>query len=1049
MVEIPEVAKDSDKFPKFVISIRLDNMPDAIDFSKDLRVKSRLTQLDPLFESPLQISKICGTNETPMSSSNDEDLTYVLLHPNGKTIQDIIKEKMLEKDGEISKGDVQGGTIEGMYDYNKCHFAEIKFDPNIKGFEILEQDVVILNAESPTQIFVCPSNQIGLAEHLQDQIRSYVAAVGDNFMGAAPIPNHLCIAKSMDDEQWYRAVCCKELGEDMYELMFVDFGNVENIERKNIMHMAEEIMKTPLLANHCVLEGFEDAKKSDIYQKVFGDQMQQLLPAFEETKITVIKKLPNTATYIVRISKIASIISPDLMPKDNGDTKQNITIKESEEPKNEAIKNISKDADKVVEYKIMRNSLKNLDVSLGDEVVGCAFGKSFNIVTVQRIIDAEKLEELGNLLKDKCKKPMPFTPIVGQLVACKWSEDGEFYRAEIVSVRKADSKAIVFFVDYGNDADESFENFMDLPIEATRVPIFSSAITLDGVSPSTLTKEYGDLKHVELEKLLESELKVISKNNGTYTLKLSDGKILSEMINKILNDISETGSTTECDKEVDKIISSATNSNTTKEKTSESITAKKESLGTTVPTIKSMLKTTLESGDSVLGLGFAQFSNTIYVQRLDDAEKLEKLGNILNECVGKPLVHMPEIGQIVSCRWSEDQELYRAEILEKLDGNKVKVYFIDFGNTETEAVGNVMNLPFEASKIPVLASLVAMDGVVSLPKLGNEHLSNILKNVEAELLDDVLEVVSSKDIMYVLKQSDGKLFNETLQEKLHAINQSKETISTEVICQTNNVKNEAAKSTTPCLIKNMTRVSVNKGDALLGLAFGDMSDEIYVQRLQDAETIENLGTILKSKCQNEALTYLPKIGQVVACKWSEDDELYRAEVIGVQPGNKVLVHFIDFGNRELEALSNVMKLPQEVISIPVLATMINLDGVKSLAKSGNQNVFETLQNYESKLLEDICDVVSVANKKYVLKQSDGNLVNDILQAQIDEAIKCKETLSKEVTSEENLKELHEKLEKEANKRKADDAKRKADDAKRKEMEDQIKKMQEMLANMPI
>ena len=92
MVEIPEVAKDSDKFPKFVISIRLDNMPDAIDFSKDLRVKSRLTQLDPLFESPLQISKICGTNETPMSSSNDEDLTYVLLHPNGKTIQDIIKE---------------------------------------------------------------------------------------------------------------------------------------------------------------------------------------------------------------------------------------------------------------------------------------------------------------------------------------------------------------------------------------------------------------------------------------------------------------------------------------------------------------------------------------------------------------------------------------------------------------------------------------------------------------------------------------------------------------------------------------------------------------------------------------------------------------------------------------------------------------------------------------------------------------------------------------------------------------------------------------------
>merc|ERR1712179_439953 len=99
----------------------------------------------------------------------------------------------------------------------------------------------------------------------------------------------------------------------MYELMYVDYGNVEIVPRKNIMHMAEEIMKTPLLASHCVLEGFEDQSKSDLYKKSFGDKIQELLPMFEDVKLTVVKKIQNTATYIVQIPKIANSINLSLL----------------------------------------------------------------------------------------------------------------------------------------------------------------------------------------------------------------------------------------------------------------------------------------------------------------------------------------------------------------------------------------------------------------------------------------------------------------------------------------------------------------------------------------------------------------------------------------------------------------------------------------------------------------------------------------------------------------------------------------------------------------
>ena len=77
--------------------------------------------------------------------------------------------------------------------------------------------------------------------------------------------------------------------------------------------MTDEIMRIPLLANHCVLEGFEDLTKRDSYQKMFGDEITRLLPAFEETEIVVLNKLPNTSTYVVKIPSIDKSINPNIL----------------------------------------------------------------------------------------------------------------------------------------------------------------------------------------------------------------------------------------------------------------------------------------------------------------------------------------------------------------------------------------------------------------------------------------------------------------------------------------------------------------------------------------------------------------------------------------------------------------------------------------------------------------------------------------------------------------------------------------------------------------
>ena len=100
VIELPEFAKDMDMYPKFVNSIRLDDMPKAVEFGKDIKMKSKLAQLQPLFESPLTIQRMKDGNGVTVTSSNQEDVKYLLVHPNGKTIQDMIQDKLNETSEE-------------------------------------------------------------------------------------------------------------------------------------------------------------------------------------------------------------------------------------------------------------------------------------------------------------------------------------------------------------------------------------------------------------------------------------------------------------------------------------------------------------------------------------------------------------------------------------------------------------------------------------------------------------------------------------------------------------------------------------------------------------------------------------------------------------------------------------------------------------------------------------------------------------------------------------------------------------------------------------
>ena len=64
-----------------------------------------------------------------------------------------------------------------------------------------------------------------------------------------------------------------------------------------------------------------------------------------------------------------------------------------------------------------------------------------------------------------------FRPQKGEMVACQFSSDNQWYRAEVIDVKVSKSKAKVKYVDFGNGEIVQFDRVRHLPQEFATVPI--------------------------------------------------------------------------------------------------------------------------------------------------------------------------------------------------------------------------------------------------------------------------------------------------------------------------------------------------------------------------------------------------------------------------------------------------------------------------------------------------------------------------------------------------------------------------------------------------
>ena len=127
-----------------------------------------------------------------------------------------------------------------------------------------------------------------------------------------------------------------------------------------------------------------------------------------------------------------------------------------------------------------------------------------------------------------------------------------------------------------------------------------------------------------------------------------------------------------------------------------------------------------KKGDKLIFQDFGPLKSNTFVAILEqNYEFLESVLDIMEiEAPKQEKIPIGDlvINQIISCQWSEDKNWYRALVKQVcLEKKKVKVRFVDFGNSADEPVENIRELPESAVEFPVLGKLVNLDGVESVP----------------------------------------------------------------------------------------------------------------------------------------------------------------------------------------------------------------------------------------------------------------------------------------------------------------------------------------------
>ena len=566
----------------------------------------------------------------------------------------------------------------------------------------LSEDGFVSHFETPSSFWVQLASNEGELETLTERIAAvYGDAVElEKLALPDPKPGQVCCAQFSDDKQWYRSIVdvVDSCGVTVH---FVDYGNGETVTTNRVRLLRQEFLDIPVQAVHCSL--MEIGPPSGTMWR--DESIACFAGSVLNSTVTVEFVDDSSGVWLVRLSSHSEDVAMAMVTEGVAASKKPSDV--------EVFTNLNGPPQNFICLEETPVIIPELEFKEGDslEVYISHLTDTLTEFYCQLADNEASIDELMASVSDfYTENSPPATLEVGSFCVAQYSGNNSWYRAKIFSVEDSDecTGIMVHFVDFGNY--ETVLSSQVLGLHQNLAALASQAICCSLTADLSL-----QLSAENVTRFMSLDLKqcyrvsITSCLGNRYVVELSDldGTILNERF----------------------LVTKGA------DRPSDAVTS----------AYKSLLYAVSSTLD--VYVSYINSPTSFYCQPLQLAADLETMMSELAETIlstSPPEVKSVAPGIPCLAKFSEDEEWYRAKILEVLEDDKIIAHFVDYGNSEVTSVAALHVMPDALMKEPIQALHCSVfDASISITWtderieefrsiLGDEALSLTISSVDAD-----------------------------------------------------------------------------------------------------------------------------------------------------------------------------------------------------------------------------------------------------------------------------------------------------------------------------
>lgn len=751
--------------------------------------------------------------------------------------------------------------------------------------------------------------------------------------------NGFYCVKPTDSECWYRARVIKHAPNDgsFVIVHFIDYGHTGVIRVTNVKSFEEKLYSIPPQAVKCVMAEVASAT-GEAWHKEAAEYIRKILSQNEVTGNVVSKYLdiPYVRVFINGISLAHHLIEKGIgIPLTSGLEPQ---LTQMVIYNGETYRGLPLDINK--DYFVYVSHIE----SPQKFYIQLAYNEH-ELNSLMEKISIHAIEQGFYPLEEI----LPGSPCISQ-----FSEDNNFYRAVVTKVTPPTCQII--YIDYGNSESKSHFELKTIPQKFLAVPAQAKECKLS----SNVVIDTDTFRLLVEDKLLSCHVKEQQSSSYVVTLHHNGENILHQTENSLITAYSQPLAT-------------------------QPFTYK--SLDLHLNSTHKIIVTYIHSPVQF----YCQLSqNTLHLKNLMasiatfcEMSNPEINSISLNECFpGKPLC----------CKYSADQQWYRAIVLSSIQNASIPVQFVDYGNEEITYISALKKINPESLEWPIQAIKCCLVNFEMFP-LNILTSDSVISEMEKLVLNEqlVIKIEDKRNDIYLVS-----LYNTSSNSPVCINTQLQEIIQVSCLQSMNkqfqnniNVNNVICQNS----INNCIPVSNDSGDRLYPVIPTGALEEVIISdasspssffcQLQresfELDTLmDELTEYYNGLCDDNERIDNFIVGMLCVARYSEDDNWYRAKVIDVLKSGVVEIFFVDYGNKEKTEKANVKKISTEFLNVSFKAIEC------SLANVDVENIqSEMIKNFQTLVLNNtftaIFKGIELGVYKVELLDSEENNINEKFQ----------------------------------------------------------------------